>query len=152
MRADVDPEVEWPVLVLDVTEEEAALLLATVDPMANMAEADAEELAELLEGLDASEAEVKRLLDSLVPITGDEEEQQEKIRHEAEVRRSEMELQPHEHYDYLVVLASDSHTWNVLCEKLGIEPREYHAGRTKSRIGVCRAVRAETLLEKLKDG
>jgi hypothetical protein len=65
LRADVDPEVEWPVLVLDVTEEEAALLLATVDPLANMAEADAEELAELLEGVKTTSDAVQALLDSL---------------------------------------------------------------------------------------
>ena len=48
LRADLDPTVKWPVLVLDVTEEEAALLLATVDPLAAMAETDDEQLASLL--------------------------------------------------------------------------------------------------------
>jgi hypothetical protein len=65
LRADVDPEVEWPVLVLDVTAEEAALLLATVDPLANMAETDAEKLGELLEGTKTTSDAVQALLDSV---------------------------------------------------------------------------------------
>ncbi len=36
LRADIDPTVEWPVLVLDVTEAEADKILATHDPLAAM--------------------------------------------------------------------------------------------------------------------
>jgi hypothetical protein len=42
LRADITPDNEVPVLVLDVTEEEADKLLATLDPLSAMAETDAE--------------------------------------------------------------------------------------------------------------
>src|SRR5687767_7982517 len=41
LRRDTEPDVLWPCLVLDVNEAEADKLLATVDPLAAMAEADA---------------------------------------------------------------------------------------------------------------
>lgn len=48
LRAETTPDQEVPVLVLDVTEEEADKILATLDPLAAMAEASAEKLEELL--------------------------------------------------------------------------------------------------------
>jgi len=59
-----------------------------------------------------------------------------------------IQLEPHEHYDYIVVLARDSSTWNVLCERLGIVQHEL-TNRRKTRIGICRAISAESLLERL---
>ena len=52
LRADVAGGEEVPVLVVDLDEAEAAEALATLDPLAAMAEADAEALAGLLDGLD----------------------------------------------------------------------------------------------------
>ena len=48
LRKGLDPNVDWPCLVLDVTDEEAAKLLATHDPLAAMAGADAEAVGKLL--------------------------------------------------------------------------------------------------------
>src|SRR5207253_9736112 len=48
LRRDLDPEAILPVLVLDVSEAEAATLLATLDPLAGMATADPDRLAALL--------------------------------------------------------------------------------------------------------
>jgi len=52
LRADLDPEVKWPCLILDVDDAEAAKLLATFDPLAAMAEADAAKLDALLREID----------------------------------------------------------------------------------------------------
>jgi DNA modification methylase len=49
LRAETTPDMEVPVLVLDVTEEEADKLLLTLDPLAAMAETDAERIKALLE-------------------------------------------------------------------------------------------------------
>jgi DNA modification methylase len=48
LRADAAPDTLWPCLVLDVDEREAAKLLATLDPLAGMAETDQTKLDELL--------------------------------------------------------------------------------------------------------
>ena len=48
LRAETTPDSEVPVLVLDIDEAEADLMLATLDPLAAMAGRDEERLAELL--------------------------------------------------------------------------------------------------------
>ena len=49
LRADLDLQAQLPVLIVDLDDDEAAQLLATLDPLSAMAEADAEALAALLE-------------------------------------------------------------------------------------------------------
>ena len=53
LRTETAADSDVPVLVLDVTEAEADKLLATMDPLAAMAEKDAEQLASLLGELNA---------------------------------------------------------------------------------------------------
>ena len=65
LRADVDPSVEWPVLVLDVTEEEADKILATHDPLTMMAEVDNTMLSKLLDDVEMESADVQKMLDEL---------------------------------------------------------------------------------------
>ena len=62
LRADSSPEVEWPVLVLDVDQAEADLLLASYDPLSAMATTDADALADLLQGVKGTESGLKELL------------------------------------------------------------------------------------------
>lgn len=73
LRAEDYGDVEWPVLVLDVTEEEAELLLATLDPLAALAETDDTALAALLAGLGDEEAALASLVEEagIIPGTGD---------------------------------------------------------------------------------
>lgn len=54
-----------PVLVLDLTEDEADKLLLTYDPLSAMAESDDDALNLLLSSVDSDSASIKTLLDSL---------------------------------------------------------------------------------------
>ncbi len=54
-----------PVLVLDLDEAEALKLLATLDPLAAMAESDAEMLSGLLAEVETDNAAVRAMLDRL---------------------------------------------------------------------------------------
>ena len=65
LRKSLDAEATWPCLVLDVTDEEADLLLATLDPLAAMAERDERALAALLGGLHSDHAAVTAMLSGL---------------------------------------------------------------------------------------
>jgi hypothetical protein len=65
LRAETTPEELVPVLVLDVTEKEADMLLATHDPLAAMAETDDAALAALLANLETDDARVEQLLADL---------------------------------------------------------------------------------------
>jgi hypothetical protein len=59
-----------PVLVLDVTEEEADKLLATVDPLAALADANAEALDELLRRIDTGSDALQEMYADLAESVG----------------------------------------------------------------------------------
>ena len=69
LRKDAAPT-KWPVLILDVTDEEADYLLATHDPLAAMATADAGALDALLSSVNSGEAAVTAMLASLAESAG----------------------------------------------------------------------------------
>src|SRR5215471_6104964 len=62
LRAETTPNTEVPVLVLDVTEEEADKLLLTLDPLAAMAEADTGRIKALLQTVRTDDEAVQELL------------------------------------------------------------------------------------------
>ncbi len=70
LRAETTPEALVPVLVLDLDEAEALKVLATLDPLAAMAEPDAEMLAALLAEVETDNAAVRAMLDQLAEENG----------------------------------------------------------------------------------
>ena len=64
LRKDAAPQ-QWPVLILDVDDVEADYLLATHDPLAAMATADAGALDALLSSVNSGEAAVTAMLAEL---------------------------------------------------------------------------------------
>ena len=65
LRAETTPDADVPVLVLDINEAEADLMLATLDPLAAMAGRDEERLDELLATVTSGNDTVNALLQSL---------------------------------------------------------------------------------------
>ena len=65
LRAETTPDAVVPVLVLDVNEAEADKLLLSLDPLAAMAEGDADSLRALLAQVKTDSDAVKRMLDGL---------------------------------------------------------------------------------------
>ncbi|MBW3600632.1 MAG: ParB N-terminal domain-containing protein [Planctomycetes bacterium] len=70
LRAATAPEQLVPVLVLDVDEQEAAKLLASLDPLAALAEPDAAKLEELLEEFDTESSALATMLAELAAAAG----------------------------------------------------------------------------------
>jgi len=62
LRKETTPDAQLPVLVLDVSGEEADKLLLTVDPLASMAESDSERIGALLQTVRTDSAAVEELL------------------------------------------------------------------------------------------
>jgi len=62
LRAETTPEAIVPVLILDVDEAEAEKILATLDPLAAMAEADAEKLDQLLQAVETGSPALQEML------------------------------------------------------------------------------------------
>jgi len=70
LRAETTPDAMVPVLVLDVDEAEAGKLLATLDPLAAMAEADAVKLDQLLQEIDTGSEALQQMLADLASEAG----------------------------------------------------------------------------------
>ena len=66
LRAETTPEMELPVLIVDLDEQEAAKLLALHDPLAGMAGRDDDVLAELLAEVETESEAVRALLDQML--------------------------------------------------------------------------------------
>ncbi|MDO4570332.1 MAG: hypothetical protein Q4D38_08115 [Planctomycetia bacterium] len=62
LRAEITPDQVVPVLVLDVSEEEGNLILATLDPLAAMAENDNQKFEDLFQNLETQSDAVRDLL------------------------------------------------------------------------------------------
>ncbi len=65
LRAETTPEAMVPVLVLDVSEEEADKILLTHDPLAAMAGADRQQVSDLVESCAFEHPQVMEMLDAL---------------------------------------------------------------------------------------
>jgi len=147
LRAEVTPDMEVPVLVVDVSEEEAATLLATMDPIGRLAHTNHDELRALLGDVRPEDASVRELIDDLargLPSEPGAEGEDDT----ANAGPADMNLRPHEHYDYVLVLARTSHDWNRLAEFLGLE--KIPIGRRR-KLGYGRGYPAERLLELLEE-
>jgi hypothetical protein len=70
LRAETMGETIVPVLVLDVDEAEGDKILATLDPLAAMAEADAIKLDAILREVDTGSAEVQEMLAKIAEEAG----------------------------------------------------------------------------------
>jgi len=66
LRAETTPDMEVPVLVVDLDDREAAKLLALHDPLAAMAETNDAVLAELLANVETESDAVQAMLDSML--------------------------------------------------------------------------------------
>ena len=65
LRTEMDDGTEWPVLVLDVDENEADVLLASVDPIGALAKTNTDQLASLLGQIETENADLDSLLGEL---------------------------------------------------------------------------------------
>lgn len=70
LRADISGDDEVPVLVLDVTADEADFLLATMDPVGALGNRDQKALNALLAGLESDDQSVQRMLAGLSKDAG----------------------------------------------------------------------------------
>jgi hypothetical protein len=70
LRAETTPDIEVPVLVLDVDEAEADKILLSFDPLAAMAEANSSALDALLRGVDTGSEALQQLFADLAETNG----------------------------------------------------------------------------------
>ena len=138
---------EVPVLVVDVTDEEADLVLATHDPIGDLALPDAEYSDALARAVWTDNEAINTILRDLL-LADSTAEQADRGR--ASDVRLELAPQPYEHYDYVVLLARNTFDFHRLCALLQIERQEFTVpgGAKKMGLGRCvDAAKAIALLE-----
>ena len=99
-----------PVLYVDLTEAEEALVLATLDPVAALAKADAERLSRVLERTSADNEALSEFLDKLADSLGAER----KAKEPPPERPISKEL--FERHDYLVLVFDNDLDWAAACQ------------------------------------
>lgn len=151
LRADVADDATIPVLVTDLTAEEASKVLASHDVLGSLANLNVEAYDRLLGELSFDSRDLEAALDDVLranlsgePASGGG--QTRRIHQQIDQTR-EMDLLPHEHYDYVIVLARTKSAAVRLGELLGLGQVKKPGSK---RIGIGRAISAEKLIELLE--
>lgn len=146
LRVETTPNETMPVLVLDVNEEEADQILATLDPLAGMATPDNDALNELLKGVEFKNDAVSKMLNDILNDSG------AKVGKGKDVSQLEISPELFERQDYLVIYFEDELDWKVACERLGIKAvgnAMVDKSSTIKQRGLGRVVSAKVLLKEL---
>ena len=77
LRAEATPDADIPVLVLDLDDDEAKKMLATFDPLGDLAEANEEMLQRLTDDLEFDSSELTQMMGDLLPGNVPEVEEDE---------------------------------------------------------------------------
>ncbi len=132
-----DPATPIPVLVGNWSEEAEQKILATLDPVGAMAQGDPTVYAALVESITAESLWVRDLLHNtqagLDAAAVDDEEPTE----EPSAVLPQMECQPFEHHDYIMLIFRNEQDFQQACERLSIQKVAitYPGGRTKVGLG-----------------
>lgn len=149
LRADLADGSVVPVAVLDVDRAEADKILATFDPLGALGATDEQALLELLSGLEWEDKGAQHAAEDLAlrmaaaGLDDDDEPGQADGTESAG-----LPLMPHEHYDFVLVLARTTQQWGRLCDLLALRPVK--GDRRMSSIGLGRAIEAQQLIELLE--
>ena len=153
LRHEEADDVAWPVLVLDVNDEEADQLLLTLDPLAAMAETDPSALLALLADQDpaAGPGLTDVFQDLAIAATGEDDMLLLEQSLEGE-GPPEMALQPYEHYDYVMLLYRNVHDWRRAKQLFELEDEGFtlRDGLTR-KVGLGRVIDGRKLFELLGD-
>lgn len=156
LRAETTPDALVPVLVLDVTEAEADQLLATVDPLAAMAEADAERLAELIADVQSDVAPaVRDMLDDLLGANDPSPSEGRDGNSAVDELQQAIQLRPKREYVVIMCAEDNGVEFDALraAFKLGAVRRGgYKKGSAFDAEGVQRVVHARDVLAVINAG
>ena len=146
----VGPDDVVPVLMGSWDEATEAKILATLDPVAGMATADAAAFQALIDSMTVDSLDLQELIDATLRGAEDGADGDDAGgADDADGTVPEMELRPFEHYDYVLVLARNVMDWEALCEAFGLQKVNASPIPGKKKIGLGRAIDAKKVLAML---
>jgi hypothetical protein len=133
----VDPKELVPVLVGDWSEEAEKKILATLDPVGAMATGDVAAYQALIESVNAESLWVRDLLHNTAAGLLASEEEQLPEDEEPAGALPQMECQPFEHHDFVMLMFRNEQDFQQACERLQIKKVQvtYPGGRVKVGLG-----------------
>jgi hypothetical protein len=152
LRKEIDPNQEWWIAITDLTDAEADLLLVVFDPLSAMAERDDAKIAELAERVQAEDLAVQAMVRRVIEGSelADEDDASEAEDAESANSVPAMNLQPFEHYDYIVLIFRNTFDWTRALELFGLETKRVGIGRGRSKkVGLSRVVEGAQFLDRL---
>ena len=136
------PDLIWPVLVVDLTDEEADFLLAVYDPVGAMAEMDKKAMALLIDNVSSSDWAVRELLRDLEKKTQEDLRDANKKKEDEESKEEtsypDMEILPLDNLDYILVMFKNEMDWVAVSELL--ELHKCQDLRRTSKVGLSRVL------------
>ena len=155
-KAVTDPKALVPVVFGDWSEEAERKILLTHDPMALQAEGDAAQYAALLETVNANGLWVRDLmqstlrdLDAQAAAAADPDASAEDGAPSPML--AQMECQPFEHHDFLMLIFRNDQDLQMACEKLGIKRVAIQYPGGKQKIGLGRVIDGAKAIRLLED-
>lgn len=150
LRREDNENIDWPTIITDLNDAEADLMLATLDPMTGLATADGDLLLELLSDVHTGTPAIEDMLRALASEARPAEELIEEAAILNEGGPREMELQPMEHYDYVIFMFRNALDWQQAKEFLDIEQEGFtlRDGITR-RVGLGRVLDGRRLTDLL---
>ena len=145
---DYGADAEIEVNVTDMSDEDARKAILTHDPLASFATMNGATLDALIEQTEFDSASLRKMVDDLLAsceAVDTEAEYTGTNGQPGDVNVEDMELQPEEHYDFILVLADNVNDWNRLVALFNLP--HVQLSRTHRRIGMARAVKASRVLE-----
>ena len=126
LRLERFPDSEWDVAVTDLTDAEAALLLASLDRVTELAEWDAEALDGLLQEVSTTDGDITDLLSQLAEEAGTKDVATDGYDTGSAGAECEYPLTPvpGEKYDYVLIFCDNESDYAHLQTVLKIAPRK----------------------------
>ena len=147
----------WPVLVTDLDDDEADMLLQAYDPVGGLAMVDKQMLDQLREQQEFDDASVRIMLDGLHGIDGEKKNPKgsggnDNLNAEKPKDKSivEMELQPYEHYDYIMIVCKTTFDWNWLTDRFNIVKKDGSNDHRVTKIGLGRCITGSEVIDSFK--
>lgn len=155
-RSIVDPKTPVPVLVGSWSEEAEAKILATLDPVSAMAAGDEEAYRKLIEMVQADGLWVRDLMHNVaagLAAQGDGDGDAGKDDElPAGSTLPQMECQPFEHYDYLMLVFRHDQDFQQACELLEIRKVQVQYPGGMFKVGLGRVIDGAKAVRRLRGG
>jgi len=152
-KSVADPRTPLPVLVGDWSEEAEKKILATLDPVGAMAQGDPQAYADLVQAINAESLWVRDLIhNTQAALTANADEAEDQGDQPPAAVLPQMECQPFEHYDYIMLMFRNEQDFSQACERLGLQKIQIMYPGGKPKIGLGRCIDGMKALKTLSGG